>query len=49
MIDPIGYLCGGENDVVLNYDAMCLMFSCVVNRLKGNSERHWADYVLANK
>lgn len=36
MIDPICDPCEGENDAGLSGDAMCLMFSCVANRLKGN-------------
>lgn len=27
---------GGESDAGLSNDAMCLMFSCAVNRLNGN-------------
>lgn len=36
MIDPGVYLCDGEDDEGLSNDAMCLMFSCVVNRPRGN-------------
>ena len=37
MIVPVAYLCAGESDAGLSNDAMCLMFSCVENRLKDNT------------